>query len=195
MTELYDGRDVVTVDASAGSLKSGSTFLAWMRTVFAKGGVAELSGYAAAADAALTGTPVAPTATAGTNTTQVATTAFVSTAVGAKANLASPTFTGTPAAPTATAGTDTTQVATTSFVTTAVAAVITAATTLAGRVTTLEGAPMSNTYTITDGDAARNYPGTATAVGAGDYVIWNTVNRTTAPTNMAAGDTWNNYHT
>lgn len=30
----------------------------------------------------LTGTPVAPTATAGTNTTQIATTAFVATAVG-----------------------------------------------------------------------------------------------------------------
>lgn len=45
------------------------------------------------------------------------------TALGLKADKASPTFTGTPAAPTATAGTNTTQLATTAFVTTAVAAV------------------------------------------------------------------------
>jgi hypothetical protein len=43
----------------------------------------------------LTGTPAAPTATAGTNTTQLATTAFVTTADNLKAPLASPTFTGT----------------------------------------------------------------------------------------------------
>ena len=40
----------------------------------------------------------------------------IATAVGTKANLASPTFTGTPSAPTATAGTNTTQIATTAFV-------------------------------------------------------------------------------
>ncbi|MFJ9387687.1 hypothetical protein ACIRON_02630 [Nocardioides sp. NPDC101246] len=45
-----------------------------------------------------------------------------STALGLKADKASPTFTGTPAAPTATAGTNTTQLATTAFVTAAVAA-------------------------------------------------------------------------
>jgi hypothetical protein len=61
-----------------------------------------------------TGTPLAPTATAGTNTTQLATTAFV------QGEKASPTFTGTPLAPTATAGTNTTQIATTAFVKTAV---------------------------------------------------------------------------
>jgi hypothetical protein len=66
-----------------------------------------------------TGTPAAPTAGAGTSTTQLATTAFVTTADALKANLASPTFTGTPAAPTASAGTSTTQLATTAFVTTA----------------------------------------------------------------------------
>jgi hypothetical protein len=42
-----------------------------------------------------TGTPAAPTAAAGTNTTQVATTAFVTTGLAAKAPLASPAFTGT----------------------------------------------------------------------------------------------------
>lgn len=60
------------------------------------------SGYAATialkanlASPALTGTPTAPTAAAGTNTTQLATTAFVTTADNLKANVAAPTFTGT----------------------------------------------------------------------------------------------------
>ena len=63
-----------------------------------------------------TGTPTAPTAAAGTNTTQIATTAFVHTAAAGKADTASPAFTGTPTAPTAAVGTNTTQIATTAFV-------------------------------------------------------------------------------
>lgn len=47
------------------------------------------------ASPALTGTPTAPTAAGATNTTQIATTEFVQTAVGTKANSVSPTFTGT----------------------------------------------------------------------------------------------------
>jgi hypothetical protein len=74
---------------------------------------------AALASPTFTGVPAAPTATAATNTTQLATTAFVTTADNLKANIASPTFTGVPAAPTAAAGTSTTQLATTAFVTTA----------------------------------------------------------------------------
>jgi hypothetical protein len=65
-----------------------------------------------------TGTPAAPTASAGTSTTQIATTAFVATSFATKA---SPTFTGTPAAPTASANTNTTQIATTAFVMTELA--------------------------------------------------------------------------
>ena len=97
-----------------------------------------------------TGTPAAPTAVVNTNTTQLATTAFVlaqagsatpavngTAAVGVatkfaredhvhgtdstRAPVASPTFTGVPAAPTATAGTNTTQLATTAFAMTAAA--------------------------------------------------------------------------
>ncbi|RUU61791.1 hypothetical protein EOD04_25900 [Mesorhizobium sp. M2C.T.Ca.TU.009.01.2.1] len=60
-----------------------------------------------------TGTPTAPTAAAGTNSSQIATTAYVDTTFAPKA---SPTFTGTPAAPTAAPGTNTTQIATTGFV-------------------------------------------------------------------------------
>jgi hypothetical protein len=63
-----------------------------------------------------TGTPAAPTASAGTNTTQVATTAFVTSALTSKANLASPTFTGTPAAPTPNVASNSTQIATTAYV-------------------------------------------------------------------------------
>jgi len=61
---------------------------------------------------ALTGTPTAPTPTAGDNSGKLATTAFVA----AYAPLASPALTGTPTAPTAPAGTDTTQLATTAYV-------------------------------------------------------------------------------
>jgi len=74
---------------------------------------------------ALTGVPTAPTATPGTSTTQLATTAFVTTADNLKADLASPTFTGTPSLPTGTTGItqtaldSTTALATTAFVTTA----------------------------------------------------------------------------
>ena len=54
------------------------------------------------------GVPTAPTAAPGTNSTQIATTAYVSN---------SPEFSGTPLAPTAAPGTSTTQIATTEFVT------------------------------------------------------------------------------
>lgn len=49
---------------------------------------------------AFTGVPTAPTAAPGTNTTQLATTAFATTADNLKANLASPAFTGTVTIPT-----------------------------------------------------------------------------------------------
>lgn len=95
--------------------------------------VGQVTGAAPLASPTFTGTPVAPTAAALTNSTQVATTAYADSAVGVEktralaaeallAPIASPTFTGTPAAPTATAGTNTTQVATTAFTTGAVAA-------------------------------------------------------------------------
>ena len=59
---------------------------------------------------AFTGTPTAPTADYGNNSTQLATTAFV------QGEKLSPTFTGVPAAPTASSATSTTQIATTAFV-------------------------------------------------------------------------------
>ena len=76
-----------------------------------------------------TGIPEAPTAVAGTATTQIATTAFVTN---------SPQFAGAPRAPTATAGTANTQIATTAFVTNSpqFAGVPTAPTAAAGTNTT-----------------------------------------------------------
>lgn len=93
----------------------------------------------------LTGTPTAPTAASGTNTTQIATTAFVQSAVSGgiagvssfntrtgavtllaadvvgaltytPASLNSPTFIGTPTAPTPTSGDNSNKIATTAFV-------------------------------------------------------------------------------
>lgn len=73
-------------------------------------------GMAPLASPAFTGTPTAPTAAPGTNTTQLATTAFTQQEIAAKAPLASPVLTGTPTAPTAAVDTSTTQLATTAFV-------------------------------------------------------------------------------
>jgi len=106
--------------------------------------VADVTGAAPLGSPALTGVPTAPTAAPGTNTTQVATTAFVAAAVPAApvtsvagrtgavtlavadvtgaAPLGSPALTGVPTAPTAAPGTNTTQVATTAFVAAAVPA-------------------------------------------------------------------------
>jgi hypothetical protein len=68
------------------------------------------SQYATLASPALTGVPTAPTATVGTNSTQLATTAYVLNA------FASPALSGVPTAPTATTGTNSTQIATTAYV-------------------------------------------------------------------------------
>lgn len=77
------------------------------------------------ASPAMTGSPTAPTQTAADNSTNLATTAFIATALAsytttaalttllaAKAPLASPILTGTPTAPTAAVGTNTNQLAT-----------------------------------------------------------------------------------
>lgn len=79
----------------------------------------------------LTGAPKTPTAPAGTNTTQIASTAFVQAVVTAlnnalalKAPLASPGLTGTPTAPTAAQTVNNTQIATTAYVKSALAALV-----------------------------------------------------------------------
>ncbi len=110
--------------------------------------VADLALKAPLASPTFTGVPAAPTAAPGTNTTQIATTAFVQAASTAlvidsiadadtthapsrnavfdalalKAPLASPALTGVPTAPTAAVATNTTQLATTAFVVAEIAA-------------------------------------------------------------------------
>jgi hypothetical protein len=78
------------------------------------------SGIAPLTSPAFTGVPTAPTAAVTTNTTQLATTAFVNAEIANDtanlAPLASPAFTGVPTAPTAAVNTNTTQLATTAFV-------------------------------------------------------------------------------
>jgi hypothetical protein len=73
-----------------------------------------------------TGVPNAPTATAGTNSTQIASTAFVNTAIAnantALAPLVSPALTGTPTAPTPTTSDNSTKIATTEYVNSAIIA-------------------------------------------------------------------------
>lgn len=138
-----------TINAGAvGTSKmGGDVTTAGKALLTAANAAAQLTALAAApiASPGFTGTPTAPTAAVDTNTTQLATTAFVlaqagssnplvngSVAVGSstrfarqdhvhpvdtsRAALASPTFTGTPAAPTAAAWTETTQLATTAQV-------------------------------------------------------------------------------
>jgi hypothetical protein len=120
--------DVITADGSGNVEDSGTL----------------LSSLAPKASPALTGVPTAPTAAAATNTTQIATTAFVESEIPLRsavtsvftrtgavtaqsgdytvsevtgaAPLASPALTGVPTAPTAAAATNTTQIATTAFV-------------------------------------------------------------------------------
>ncbi len=113
---LAAGELVIETDTDKYKIGDGST--AWTSL-----GYSSLpSGSATLASPTFTGVPAAPTAAANTNTTQIATTAFVMTEVGDYAALASPTLTGTPAAPTAAADTNTTQIATTAYVQTELAA-------------------------------------------------------------------------
>jgi phage-related tail fiber protein len=87
--------------------------------------------YAPKESPTLTGTPKAPTAPAGNNSTQIANTAFVqaiaaalNSALALKAPLASPGLTGTPTAPTAAQTANNTQIATTAFVKAALAELV-----------------------------------------------------------------------
>ena len=74
------------------TLKTAGGTLVWdTDDVSAPLDLSALSGYAPLASPALTGTPTAPTPTAGDNTTKLATTAFIATAVAALAASVAPT--------------------------------------------------------------------------------------------------------
>jgi len=98
-----------------GAIVLGSTALAFQNIT---------NGLAKLASPAFSGVPTAPTAAVGSNTQQLATTAFVQATVSPLAAIASPAFSGVPTAPTAVAGTNSTQLATTAFVQSAGTAIV-----------------------------------------------------------------------
>lgn len=143
------------------------------------------------ASPAFTGTPVAPTAAPGTNTTQISTTAFVKAAIdvvlggvgaafdtlseiatelGLKATLASPTFTGDPKAPTPAPGDNDTSLATTAFV----AAALLAAGAASGDIKMIAHSTIPSGWSACDGGLlnrtteAALFAAIGTAWGAGD---------------------------
>lgn len=127
-----------------------------------------------------TGTPAAPTATVGTNTTQLATTAFVKAAVdagyAAQAPLDSPAFTGTPTAPTAATTTNTTQIATTAFVQTEIADKALKTTTISAGAGLTGGGSLAANRTLSIASDSNGY-GTRTV-------------STSSPTGGSDGDMW-----
>jgi hypothetical protein len=126
-----------------------------------------LASYAPLASPVFTGVPIAPTAVAGTNTTQLATTAFVTAAVGGVSGFApinSPTFTGTPAAPTPATADNTTKLATTAYVQSNLTAYAPLASpAFSGAPTVPTAAPGTNTTQI----ASTAYVTAAVAAGGG----------------------------
>ena len=112
----WDGKDALA-DSATAKIISGDDFQTEFETVRTA-----LNSKADIASETLTGTPLAPTAAASANTTQIATTAFVDASFAKKA---SPTFTGTPAVPTAATSTNTTQIASTAMVQAAIDADVT----------------------------------------------------------------------
>jgi hypothetical protein len=179
-TSASAARTTLGAAPSASPTLSSPTFTGTVTVPDGALAIADTSGLQTALDTkaplaspSLTGTPAAPTAAPGTNTTQVATTAFVlaNAGSGAGAPLASPAFTGTPTAPTATAGTNTTQLATTAFVTTAANA--------AGNTVYIDGFSSARVHPVT-GAALPAYP----ACG----VIWVTHGATGRPPAALAGD-------
>ena len=144
---------------------------------------------------AFTGTPTAPTAAQGTNTTQIATTEFVNAEIAAdtavKAPIASPTFTGVPAGPTAAQGTNTTQLATTEFVNAEIAADIAGKADIASP--TFTGTPTAPTATY---NAAS--PSTTLQLATHEYLeqaIPQRIYYTSAATTGNTLATYNNYTT
>ena len=121
--------DAVRVNAAADGVEFADVTAAGWALLDDANATAQLVtlGAAPSASPTFTGTPTAPTQTAGNNSTRLATTAFVTTADNLKANLASPTFTGTPTAPTQTAGNNSTLLATTAYTRTAIPDVLNAA--------------------------------------------------------------------
>lgn len=158
--------------------------------------VAQVTGAAPLASPTFTGTPAAPTAAINTNTTQVATTAYVVTgfapiasptftgtvtipggaSISGFAPLASPALTGTPTAPTASALTNTTQIATTAYGDAAVAVETSRATTAEALKAPLASPALTGTPTVPTAAVDTNTTQAAsTAYVIGEGYVKNTV--------------------
>lgn len=174
-TDLVTG--VNELDAEIGTLSSLTTTIKTSLVNAINEHETEINLKANIASPTFTGTPAAPTATSGTNTTQIATTAFVqgeiTSGIAGLATLASPTFTGIPAAPTATLGTNTTQLATTAFVQNALTA--------GGYGNVLKvGTPVNNQVAVwtgdgtIEGDSALTWTGTTLSISGN--TVWHAGN-------------------
>ena len=168
----------------------------------------QIDAKAPTASPTLTGTPAAPTATPGTNTTQLATTAFViaqglSSALPGQAGnagkyvstdgatatwqdpFASAPLTGTPTAPTAAGGTNTTQIATTAFVAASFAPL--ASPTLTGTPASTTAAAGTNTTQIATTAFVTGAVGAYAANAIGTYIFARASSPLTGPGNTIAG--------
>jgi hypothetical protein len=125
------------------------------------------------ASPAFTGVPTAPTPAADTNTTQIATTAYVQAELVEFAPKDSPALTGVPTAPTATTGTNTTQIATTAFVKTTVDSASTLGLPLTGG--TLTGILNIHSYTLKRIEMSS----TTVDLAEGNYFSYTVVSTTT----------------
>lgn len=182
------GNAATSAGASASSAtaaaSSAATCAADLATI-AGGPVASVAGFTGVVTAAqiftstaLLGTPTAPTATPGDNSTTISTTAFVTASF---APLASPTFTGSPSGPTPTTSDSSTRLATTAYVKanltfSALGGSVAASQmpALTGAVTTSAGSTVTTISSIANDTAV-----------AGDLLITNSA----APTTPASGKT------
>jgi hypothetical protein len=78
---IVDGKTLTASNTLTFAGTDGSTLNVGAGGTLGTGAFATISNYATLSSPTFTGTPAAPTATAGTNTTQIATTAFVTTAI------------------------------------------------------------------------------------------------------------------
>lgn len=166
MANFYQIQNDVNTNAAHNGANSDITSIVGLTTPLsvAQGGIGASSfaaaGIAGLASPTFTGTPVAPTAAPGTNTTQLATTAFVAASY---APLASPALTGNPTAPTQAAGNNSTRLATTAFVATSFAPLASPA---------LIGNPTAPTPVANDSDtsiATTAFANPANSQGANGY--------------------------
>jgi hypothetical protein len=189
------------VVASEGPFTIGTTSIPWTQfsgagEITAGAGLAKSGNtLSIGASPALTGVPTAPTASALTSTTQLATTAYADSATAVEkaralaaeallAPLASPALTGTPTAPTKTALTSSTAVATTAYADSAVAVETSRAETAEALALPLTGGTMSGAIAM----GSNKITGLANGSGAQDAAAFGQIPTALPPDGTAGGD-------